>query len=85
MADSASIFTWSDTPITATMELTTPATYEDGEVVGSITWSAGPATATADVHLEGSISPPTEWWRLTHPSELGAPWSAPPPASTAQR
>lgn len=72
IAKSTSIFTWSDTPITATMDTTTPTTYEDGEVIGSITWSAGPNTVTADVEIEGSISPPTEWWRLTHPSELGA-------------
>lgn len=69
--ESASIFTWSDTPITATMETTTPKTYEDGEVVGSITWSAGPHTATVDLEIEGTITPPTAWWRLTHPSELG--------------
>lgn len=70
--DGASIFTWSDTPITTTMKTTTPAAYEDGEVVGTITWTAGPHTATAVLEIEGSISPPTSWWRLTHPSELGA-------------
>lgn len=69
----ASIFTWSDTPVTATMDLTTPVTYADGEVVGSITFTAGPNTATAPVRLDGSIEPPTDWWRLTHPGELGQP------------
>jgi D-alanyl-D-alanine carboxypeptidase (penicillin-binding protein 5/6) len=68
---SASIFTWSDTPITIDMQTTTPAAYQDGEVIGSITWTAGPHTATADVVIEGTIDPPTEWWRLTHPGELG--------------
>ncbi len=67
----ASIFTWSDTPITTTMKTTTPAKYRDGEVVGSITWTAGPNTAAADIRIEGHIHPPTAWWRLTHPSELG--------------
>lgn len=69
--DSASIFTWSDTPIAVTMELTTPTRYQDGEEVGTLTWTAGPSTATAVVILEGSIQPPTQWWRLTHPGDLG--------------
>jgi D-alanyl-D-alanine carboxypeptidase (penicillin-binding protein 5/6) len=75
VAEDASIFTWSDTPITTSMQTTTPRAYEDGEVVGNITWSAGPNTATAVVEVEGSITPPTDWWRLTHPSELGLPWA----------
>ncbi|MEV5070796.1 D-alanyl-D-alanine carboxypeptidase [Microbacterium sp. LMI12-1-1.1] len=71
VAEDASIFTWSDTPITATMTTTTPQTYEDGEIVGSITWTAGPNTTTVPLEIDGTIIPPTEWWRLTHPSELG--------------
>jgi D-alanyl-D-alanine carboxypeptidase (penicillin-binding protein 5/6) len=71
VGEDASIFTWSDTPITATMETTTPAAYEDGEEIGTITWTAGPNTATAAVRIEGTIDPPTDWWRLTHPGELG--------------
>ncbi|MET0734785.1 MAG: D-alanyl-D-alanine carboxypeptidase [Microbacterium sp.] len=71
VGSSASILTWSDTPITVTMENTTPTTYTDGEVVGTITWNAGPNTATVPVEIEGSIEPPTAWWRLTHPAELG--------------
>lgn len=70
VADSASIFTWSDTPITVTVDTRTPADYADGEVIGTITWTAGPNTASADVHIVGDIAPPTEWWRLTHPAEL---------------
>lgn len=75
VGESASIFTWSDTPITVTLETTTPVTYEDGEVVGSITWTAGPNTATAAIKIAGSLKPPTDWWRLTHPSELELPWA----------
>ncbi|WP_240658576.1 D-alanyl-D-alanine carboxypeptidase family protein [Microbacterium sp. CPCC 204701] len=70
VAEHASIFTWSDTPITVTVDTTTPETYADGEVIGTITWTAGPNTTTADVHIVGDIAPPTEWWRLTHPAEL---------------
>lgn len=65
----ASIFTWSDTPIAVTVDTTTPRTYADGEVIGTITWTAGPNTATADIAISGDIDPPTDWWRLTHPQE----------------
>ncbi|WES63952.1 hypothetical protein P0L94_15970 [Microbacter sp. GSS18] len=66
----ASIYTWSDTPITMTMDLGTPDTYTDGEAVGTITWTAGPHTTTADVRIDGGIQPPTGWWRLTNPTHL---------------
>jgi len=72
VSEDASIFTWSDTPIAVTMTTSTPKTYQDGEVVGSITWTAGPHTTTVPVEVEGSITPPTARWRLTHPAELGA-------------
>ncbi|WP_243075741.1 D-alanyl-D-alanine carboxypeptidase [Microbacterium sp. SS28] len=73
VGEDASIFTWSDTPITVSMQTTTPTTYTQGEVVGQITWTAGPNTATTPVTIDGTIAPPTDWWRLTHPAELGAP------------
>ncbi|MEO8263219.1 MAG: D-alanyl-D-alanine carboxypeptidase [Pseudolysinimonas sp.] len=67
----ASIFTWSDTPITATMETTTLTTGKKGDEVGSVTWTAGPNTVTVPIVLDSGISPPDQWWRLTHPFELG--------------
>jgi D-alanyl-D-alanine carboxypeptidase (penicillin-binding protein 5/6) len=72
LGGAASILTWSDTPITVTMETRTPTDYTDGEVVGTVTWTAGPRTATAPVTIAGNIDPPTDWWRLTHPDQLGA-------------
>ncbi len=71
LGENASLFTWSDTPITATMRTATLSTGADGEQVGTVTWTAGPNTATAPVVLKGTIEPPTDWWRLTHPFELG--------------
>lgn len=71
IGEDATIFTWSDTPIVATMDIETPPTYRDGTAVGNVTWTAGPHTVTAPVEITGTIDPPTEWWRLTHPSELG--------------
>lgn len=76
IGESASIFTWSDTPIELTMDIDTPSTYRDGTVVGSVTWTAGPNTVTAPVTIAGTIEQPTEWWRLTHPSELGSFWGS---------
>jgi D-alanyl-D-alanine carboxypeptidase (penicillin-binding protein 5/6) len=72
IGEEASIFTWSDTPIEVTMDIETPPTYRDGTVVGSVTWTAGPNTVSAPIEIKGSIDPPSEWWRLTHPSELGS-------------
>lgn len=71
IASSPSIFTWSATPITVTMDTFAPKTYRAGEVIGSVTWVAGPRTVTVDVVFDGAIEPPTAWWRLTHPEELG--------------
>jgi D-alanyl-D-alanine carboxypeptidase (penicillin-binding protein 5/6) len=71
LGETASIFTWSDTPIAVTMDITTPPTYQDGSVVGSVSWTAGPNTVTVPVTIQGSVDQPSEWWRLTHPSELG--------------
>ncbi|HEX5859917.1 MAG TPA: D-alanyl-D-alanine carboxypeptidase [Microbacterium sp.] len=72
VSDSASLLTWSDTPITATMETITPTSFRDGATVGSITWTAGPNSVSVPVEIDGTIVQPTAWWRLTHPSQLGA-------------
>ncbi|MFP7761618.1 D-alanyl-D-alanine carboxypeptidase family protein [Marisediminicola sp. LYQ85] len=71
IAENASIFTWSDTPIEASMTPSATVTYDDGEQVGTIDWVAGPHTTSAAIEIEGEIEPPSAWWRLTHPSELG--------------
>ncbi|MFC8681819.1 D-alanyl-D-alanine carboxypeptidase family protein [Microbacterium ureisolvens] len=67
----ATIFTWSDTPISVEMTTTTPKSYADGEEVGTVTYTAGPNTVSVPVEIDGTIEEPTEWWRLTHPGELG--------------
>lgn len=70
LGDSASVFTWSNTPITSTMKTTTLKTGATGEKVGSVTWTAGKTKVTVPVVLKGSIKAPTAWWRLTHPFEV---------------
>lgn len=70
LGSSASVFTWSNTPITSTMTTTTLKTGADGEKVGTVTWKAGKNTVSVPVVLKGSIKPPSAWWRLTHPQQL---------------
>lgn len=70
VAQDAGILTWSDTPIAVTLDVAAPETYRDGEEVGGLTWTAGPRTVTVPVRVRGSIDPPDEWWRLTHPAIL---------------
>lgn len=64
------VFTWSDTPITVAVSMTDPQEFSTGDVVGEITWTAGPHTERADLVVTEEITAPTEWWRLTHPGQL---------------
>ncbi|PVE62968.1 D-alanyl-D-alanine carboxypeptidase, partial [Microbacterium testaceum] len=63
--------TWSDTPVTVDLATSAPQTYAEGEVVGRITWTAGPRSASSNVKISGELGEPTLWWRLTHPGQLG--------------
>ncbi|MBN9177550.1 MAG: D-alanyl-D-alanine carboxypeptidase [Microbacterium sp.] len=71
LADDASLLTWSDTPITATVVTTPLKTGSAGEEVGTVTWTDGPHTVSAALVLDRDIALPDAWWRLTHPFELG--------------
>jgi D-alanyl-D-alanine carboxypeptidase (penicillin-binding protein 5/6) len=70
LASDASLMLWSDTPITVTMPPPTVAAARADEQVTSVTWAAGPNTASVPVVLDATIEEPDEWWRLTHPVEL---------------
>lgn len=71
LGEGAAVLTWSDTEVTSTFEATSVTTAADGTVVGYVTWTAGPNTVTVPLVLDGTIAPPSAWWRLTHPFELG--------------
>jgi len=71
LGETVSTFVWSDTPISATFEADALSTGSSGDVVGTVTWTVGSETLTAPLVLDGTIRPPDEWWRLTHPQELG--------------
>lgn len=72
VSEPASVFVWSDTAVSASIAVTDAARVGDtaGAPAGTVTWEAGPRTATAPVTLEGDLEPPSTWWRLTHPFEL---------------
>jgi len=71
LASDSTVYTWSDTPITATMTTTDVKSGRSGEVVGSVTYTAGDSTDTVQLVLDADIEPPDAWWRLTHPTQLG--------------
>ena len=71
LGDGASILTWSDTPISVAFDADQLTTGDDGDEVGTVTWTVGTETLTVPLLLDGTIEPPDAWWRLTHPGELG--------------
>ncbi|WP_295775650.1 D-alanyl-D-alanine carboxypeptidase [uncultured Microbacterium sp.] len=75
-----SLLTWSDTPITASITLTIAPTGQDGQQIGIATWTSGGRSASVAVAVRGTIAPPDDWWKLTHPSLLGGPAPSPAPS-----
>jgi D-alanyl-D-alanine carboxypeptidase (penicillin-binding protein 5/6) len=69
---SASVLVWSNTKVTSTVKTTTVTEARTGARVGSVTFVAGSSTITVPLVLEGAITPPSAWWRLTHPQQLFA-------------
>jgi D-alanyl-D-alanine carboxypeptidase (penicillin-binding protein 5/6) len=66
--------TWSDTPISSTMTIKPVTTATAGSTVGSLTFMVNGAAIAVPLILDGAISEPDAWWRLSHPQELlGAP------------
>lgn len=68
--ETASVLTWSDTPITSSVSMNPIATGAAGSQVGTMTFVAGLETVEVPVELGGTIEEPDEWWRLSHPFEL---------------
>jgi D-alanyl-D-alanine carboxypeptidase (penicillin-binding protein 5/6) len=66
----ASILTWSNTAITSAMTTKSITTGSSGTGVGTITWKAGPMTVNVPLELQGTIAPPSDWWKLTHPADV---------------
>jgi D-alanyl-D-alanine carboxypeptidase (penicillin-binding protein 5/6) len=68
----ASVLTWSNTPVTSAITTRSITTATSGTKVGAVTFVAGKTTVTVPLVLKGSIRAPGDWWRLTHPGQLGA-------------
>lgn len=67
---SESVLVWSDTPIAGATVADTLTTADDGSTVGSVTYTVGEDAVKVPLVLDGSLSDPGAWWRLTHPGEL---------------
>jgi D-alanyl-D-alanine carboxypeptidase (penicillin-binding protein 5/6) len=68
--EDASVFTWSDMPITWAITADDVSTSPSGSVVGSARFVSGDYFVTVPLVLEGDIAGPDDWWRLTHPAGL---------------
>ncbi|TXK19091.1 D-alanyl-D-alanine carboxypeptidase family protein [Homoserinibacter sp. GY 40078] len=70
LADAAAL-TWSDTSIEVSVEMWDVNTVREGDVVGMVTWTAGPEMVSGELVVDADIHQPDVWWRITHPGELG--------------
>jgi D-alanyl-D-alanine carboxypeptidase (penicillin-binding protein 5/6) len=68
--ETASVFAWSQVPVTATLENTPVVEAPSGTKVGSVTYVVGATTVTVPLELRGGIAGPGGKWRLLHPLEL---------------
>ena len=66
----ASVLTWSDAPITSKMTIKPVTSATDSSRVGSLDFMVSGSPIAVPLVLDGSISGPNGWWRLTHPQEL---------------
>ena len=67
---SASVLTWSDSAVTVSADTKAATTADAGARVGTLTFVSGATTVEVPLELREAIREPTDWWRLTHPSEL---------------
>ena len=67
---SGQLFTWSDSPITATSQAQRVTVGEAGATVGSASFTGEGGTVTVPLVLKRAIDGPDAWWRITHPAEL---------------
>jgi D-alanyl-D-alanine carboxypeptidase (penicillin-binding protein 5/6) len=74
-ATQARLLTWSDSPVTSTIEFDRTTSGRAGDEVGSITYTSETESVTVPLLLSRSIAAPGTWWRLSHPGVmLGWRW-----------
>ncbi|MDB5166842.1 MAG: peptidase D-alanyl-D-alanine carboxypeptidase 1, D-alanyl-D-alanine carboxypeptidase [Candidatus Saccharibacteria bacterium] len=62
------ILRWKNQKVTPTVSINNvTSTARDKEVVGSVSAKSTYAESQTPVILKGSFTPPSAWWRLTHP------------------
>ncbi|KQX06959.1 MULTISPECIES: D-alanyl-D-alanine carboxypeptidase family protein [unclassified Leifsonia] len=69
-AKTASVLTWSDTAVSGVAKAEAVQAADDGDTVGSLTFTVGTQTVEVPLVLMGSIDGPDAGWRLSHPGEL---------------
>ncbi|MEO6942669.1 MAG: D-alanyl-D-alanine carboxypeptidase, partial [Terrimesophilobacter sp.] len=62
-----SLLVWAGTAVTVRSTSGPVRNGRPGQRVGSVTFTSGPSTVTIPLALEGALSDPGPWWRLTHP------------------
>lgn len=66
----ATLLTWGDSPVSATVTVDEVRLGEPGAEVGSVVFTAGERTVTVPLVLSGALTDPGPGWRLTHPGDL---------------
>jgi D-alanyl-D-alanine carboxypeptidase (penicillin-binding protein 5/6) len=61
---------WSDTPVTATVQLDPLEEAPAGTDVGAVTATAGTTTVVVPLELDADLDAPDFWWRMSNP-----PWA----------
>lgn len=69
-AESRSVLTWSDTPVTAEVSARPLESGAAGEDIGSVTFTVGDREYEVPLELDASLADPDLWWRVTNP-----PWA----------
>ncbi len=66
-AEGASLVVWSDTSIEAAVTLPEPSLAKAGDDLGSVTFTAGAQSVTVPIVLDGALSDPGIFWKLSNP------------------
>ncbi|WP_210481443.1 D-alanyl-D-alanine carboxypeptidase family protein [Naasia sp. SYSU D00948] len=69
-AESATVLTWSDTPVTASVTTDPVEEAREGTQVGRAEFHVGDRTISVPLTLDETIDAPDLWWRVTNP-----PWA----------
>ncbi len=70
VAEDVSMVVWSNSAITALVELDPIVSAPAGSAAGSIVFAAGDRRVRVPLRLSGAIEDAEPWWRLTHPADL---------------